>query len=111
MTEVPIAFAERWAGACKMTRAIVVEALWRITVWGFTRRRSRRSVGRVLGGPVVDPSEMDRDEVLSDEVVRSLALLAGGDRQSQPHVTLRHGRPNDAQIVTLITPGLQPCGR
>jgi len=32
VTEVPIAFAERWAGACKITRAIVVEALWRITV-------------------------------------------------------------------------------
>jgi dolichol-phosphate mannosyltransferase len=37
VVEVPITFAES-----KMSRAIVVEALWRVTVWGATSRRSRR---------------------------------------------------------------------
>ncbi|MGS2646007.1 glycosyltransferase [Streptosporangium sp. LJ11] len=47
--EVPITFVERTVGASKMSRGIVVEALWRITVWGVTglparlrRRRDRR---------------------------------------------------------------------
>ena len=34
VTEVPITFVERTAGASKMSRAIVVEALWRVTRWG-----------------------------------------------------------------------------
>jgi dolichol-phosphate mannosyltransferase len=40
--EVPITFVERVRGESKMSRAIVVEALWRVTVWGVTSRRSRR---------------------------------------------------------------------
>jgi dolichol-phosphate mannosyltransferase len=42
--EVPITFTERQVGASKMSRAIVAEALWRVTVWGVrTRvRRARR---------------------------------------------------------------------
>ncbi|WP_436759721.1 polyprenol monophosphomannose synthase [Streptosporangium sp. V21-05] len=47
--EVPITFVERTVGASKMSRGIVFEALWRITVWGVTglparlrRRRDRR---------------------------------------------------------------------
>ncbi len=41
IVEVPITFVERERGESKMSRAIVVEALWRVTVWGFTSRRSR----------------------------------------------------------------------
>ena len=49
--EVPITFVERTAGTSKMSRKIVAEALWRVTVWGVddkvtrVRRRShaRRS--------------------------------------------------------------------
>jgi glycosyltransferase involved in cell wall biosynthesis len=42
--EVPITFTERAAGVSKMSRAIVVEALWRVTWWGITSRRSRAAV-------------------------------------------------------------------
>lgn len=36
--EVPITFTERTVGTSKMSRAIVVEALWRVTLWGLTNR-------------------------------------------------------------------------
>jgi dolichol-phosphate mannosyltransferase len=36
--EVPITFVEREAGSSKMSRAIVAEALWRITEWGIRHR-------------------------------------------------------------------------
>ncbi|HVA61879.1 MAG TPA: polyprenol monophosphomannose synthase [Mycobacteriales bacterium] len=42
VVEVPITFVERDAGTSKMSRAIVAEALWRVTVWGLGTGRSRR---------------------------------------------------------------------
>jgi dolichol-phosphate mannosyltransferase len=36
--EVPITFVEREFGSSKMSRAIVVEALWRLTTWGVRHR-------------------------------------------------------------------------
>lgn len=36
--EVPITFVERQVGTSKMSRRIVTEALWRVTVWGAKRR-------------------------------------------------------------------------
>jgi len=39
--EVPITFVERERGTSKMSRAIVVEALLRVTWWGLSSRRSR----------------------------------------------------------------------
>jgi glycosyltransferase involved in cell wall biosynthesis len=42
VVEVPITFVERERGESKMSRAIVAEALWRVTVWGLKSRRSRR---------------------------------------------------------------------
>ncbi len=36
VTEVPITFTERTRGASKMNRAIVAEALWRVTQWAVT---------------------------------------------------------------------------
>lgn len=49
--EVPITFVERVAGTSKMSRAIVVEALWRVTEWGVQSRMSglRRAL-RGAGG-------------------------------------------------------------
>ncbi len=47
--EVPITFTERTVGRSKMSQAIVVEALWRVTVWGLThgsRSVRRRSLSR-----------------------------------------------------------------
>ena len=38
MVEVPITFVERINGVSKMSRAIVFEALWQTTLWGFARR-------------------------------------------------------------------------
>jgi dolichol-phosphate mannosyltransferase len=46
VTEVPITFTERARGASKMSRAIVLEALWRVARWGLAGRRGgkRRAV-------------------------------------------------------------------
>ena len=38
MVEVPITFVERINGISKMSRAIVIEALWQTTLWGLARR-------------------------------------------------------------------------
>ena len=46
--EVPITFVERAAGTSKMSRAIVVEALWRVTEWGVQFRVNR--IRRLLRG-------------------------------------------------------------
>ena len=42
VVEVPITFVERVRGESKMSRAIVLEALWRVTWWGLRRRRVAR---------------------------------------------------------------------
>ena len=51
--EVPITFVERTAGASKMSRKIVAEALWRVTLWGLddkiTRVRRRAHHRRQAG--------------------------------------------------------------
>ena len=44
--EVPITFVEREIGASKMSRHIVVEALWRVTQWG-TKSRYEKIKARV----------------------------------------------------------------
>ena len=41
VVEVPITFVERVHGTSKMSRAIVLEALWRVTIWGITGRGRR----------------------------------------------------------------------
>ena len=41
VVEVPIIFVERIHGASKMSKAIVREALWRVTRWGITGRLRR----------------------------------------------------------------------
>jgi dolichol-phosphate mannosyltransferase len=42
VVEVPITFTERALGTSKMSRAIVAEALWRVTEWGITGRLAAR---------------------------------------------------------------------
>ncbi len=42
VVEVPITFVERERGRSKMSRAIVLEALWRVTWWGLRRGRTAR---------------------------------------------------------------------
>ena len=46
--EVPITFVERAVGTSKMSRAIVAEALWRVTQWGVKERS--QSLRAVIGG-------------------------------------------------------------
>ena len=41
ITEVPIRFAERRAGRSKLSRSVVLEALWRVPQWAI-RNRWRR---------------------------------------------------------------------
>lgn len=41
VAEVPITFEERELGTSKMSQKIVVEALWRVTVWGYADRVER----------------------------------------------------------------------
>ncbi|MFZ4067268.1 MAG: dolichol-phosphate mannosyltransferase, partial [Phenylobacterium sp.] len=52
VTEVPITFVERAAGTSKMSQRIVIEALWRVTVWGAEERmlRLRRAARRSQAG-------------------------------------------------------------
>jgi len=51
IAEVPIVFVERTHGASKISRAIVVEALWRVLRWGVTgpRRVEGRHPRSVVG--------------------------------------------------------------
>jgi dolichol-phosphate mannosyltransferase len=42
VVEVPITFVERVRGESKMSNAIVVEAFWRVTLWGLARIFRRR---------------------------------------------------------------------
>ena len=39
--EVPVTFEERKHGRSKMTMGIILEALWRVTVWGLRRQAAR----------------------------------------------------------------------
>jgi dolichol-phosphate mannosyltransferase len=48
VTEVPITFADRERGASKMSRSIVREAFWRVTIWGTQARLA--TLRKVLGG-------------------------------------------------------------
>ncbi|MDT0141094.1 polyprenol monophosphomannose synthase [Microbacterium sp. PRC9] len=47
IVELPIEFRERELGQSKMSGAIVVEAMWRVTVWGF--QRAAGGTSRVFG--------------------------------------------------------------
>lgn len=59
VVEVPITFTEREQGHSKMTGSIIVEALWRVTVWGARRflRNARRKPGHDQANSTTQPSE------------------------------------------------------
>jgi dolichol-phosphate mannosyltransferase len=46
VVEVPITFVEREHGDSKMSRDIVIEALWRVTAWGLAARFGKRTGDR-----------------------------------------------------------------
>ena len=54
VVEVPITFTERQAGRSKMSQAIVVEAMWRVTVWGVRRMLQRAPRTQDGSAPFVD---------------------------------------------------------
>ncbi len=75
ITEVPITFVERAVGQSKMSRDVMTEALWRISVWGVTGLPGSGS-----GGVGVAPP---RGHVASRGGVADLrAVLAGGAQRS-----------------------------
>ena len=43
IAEYPITFKERETGSSKMSSQIVIEAMWRVTIWGFKRIFTRSS--------------------------------------------------------------------
>ena len=47
VSEVPITFTERVRGSSKMSHAIVMEALWRVTCWRLSERTLRRPAKRI----------------------------------------------------------------
>jgi hypothetical protein len=49
VAEVPITFEDRHAGASKLSRRIVFEALWQVFLWGLRDRVLRR--GRISSQP------------------------------------------------------------
>jgi len=61
VTEVPITFTERQAGASKLGTRVVAEAMWLVTRWGVARRLGRatpvRTQTRGTATDADDPNE------------------------------------------------------
>ena len=62
VVEVPITFVERTRGASKMSRAVMVEALWRVTQWGITARLHGRA-GQQEAGQLARPQAGQQEAV------------------------------------------------
>lgn len=62
VVEVPIRFVERVNGVSKMNRAIVSEALWRVTLWGVHRRRDRRLASTVAAQRTNPRPQVEADD-------------------------------------------------
>lgn len=54
VAEVPIIFTDRQRGVSKMNSRIVLEAMWRVTQWGVSRRFSRRRAAPAPAGATGD---------------------------------------------------------
>lgn len=69
VVEVPITFVERELGASKMSRAIVGEALWRVTAWGVEHRMAKLRPGkrRAARRPLPTPPPGTPVDPLSDD--------------------------------------------
>jgi dolichol-phosphate mannosyltransferase len=71
VAEVPITFVEREYGTSKMSRSIVTEALWRVTLWGLQQRvgsvrnrlrgRGRRTASAAEAMPQDTPQDAQQD--------------------------------------------------
>ncbi|MGV9900874.1 dolichol-phosphate mannosyltransferase, partial [Streptomyces tendae] len=79
VVEVPITFVERELGDSKMSRDILVEALWRVTTWGVGER-----VGKVLGRDKRPGTATDGQKSADDEPTKSGdASAESGDAASK----------------------------
>ncbi|WP_424851435.1 polyprenol monophosphomannose synthase [Streptomyces sp. SAI-129] len=74
VVEVPITFVERELGDSKMSRDILVEALWRVTTWGVGER-----VGKVLGRDRRPGTGADGQAASGDTPAKSGAESAKSD--------------------------------
>ena len=63
VVEVPITFVERELGDSKMSRDIVVEALWRVTAWGVGERVGR-SPAAAASATAVAPDGLDGSRLI-----------------------------------------------
>jgi dolichol-phosphate mannosyltransferase len=83
--EVPITFVDRTHGASKMSNAIVREALWRVTLWGITRRL-RRLRPRIR-----------RRKAYAPELTPQSSAAAAAERSTSPR--LASGEMTGASLV------------
>jgi dolichol-phosphate mannosyltransferase len=89
VVEVPITFVERELGTSKMSRSIVVEALWRVTAWGVEHRidKARRwARGRVAR---TQAARRDTDAVESDTQSDVARRISGAGALTCPPVARR----------------------
>ncbi|MFY0408177.1 class F sortase [Solicola sp. PLA-1-18] len=80
--EVPITFTEREHGTSKMSRAIVVEALWKTTLWGL-RDLVRRSTPQRRGASV--PRRLTAGAVLA--LVTGMLVWGVASASTSPSTT------------------------
>jgi dolichol-phosphate mannosyltransferase len=76
VTEVPITFVEREHGVSKMSRSIVTEALWRVTVWGLRpESRPARPLPRTAPGAAsrTEPLTASRTEPRTEPLSEPLS--------------------------------------
>jgi glycosyltransferase involved in cell wall biosynthesis len=84
IVEVPITFVERERGTSKMSREIVAEALWRVTLWGVQTRGGRSTTA---AGPAADAAD-------SVGRIGGAARLAPTDAAAPPRDTAADGGPD-----------------
>jgi DMSO/TMAO reductase YedYZ molybdopterin-dependent catalytic subunit len=60
IVEIPVSFVERTSGRSKLSRRIVLEALYRVTVWGLKDRSGSLSRRRSMSTPWISPSRSPR---------------------------------------------------
>lgn len=70
VVEVPITFVDREVGDSKMSRDILVEALFRVTGWGITAR-TNKVTDKVLGRKPARPAEAAPNAVTPDAAAPS----------------------------------------
>ena len=94
VVEVPITFVERVHGTSKMSRAIVVEALWRVTVWGLTGRGRRFRRRPASSGTAARSSLRTRE-------LGALALASGPARAVAAAITADQGQPLGQHLLQV----------